>query len=169
MRLCSRNRPMTLMTRMFSLTFGTPGRRQQMPRTIRSIFTPAARGFVEREDHILVDERVDLHDDPAGLPAPRQIALALDERLHPRREIERRDEQLLERGVLDEPRERVEETGDLLRKIAAASRAGSGRCKCGRSSGCNCPCRDARTGAAGPRSRRTTSSALQCVFRPTTP
>ena len=30
-----------LVTRMFSLTPGTPGRRQQMPRTIRSIFTPA--------------------------------------------------------------------------------------------------------------------------------
>ena len=28
-------------TRMFSLNPGTPGRRQQMPRTIRSIWTPA--------------------------------------------------------------------------------------------------------------------------------
>ena len=30
-----------LITRMLSLTPGTPGRRQQMPRTIRSICTPA--------------------------------------------------------------------------------------------------------------------------------
>ena len=30
-----------LRTVMFSLTPGTPGRRQQMPRTMRSIFTPA--------------------------------------------------------------------------------------------------------------------------------
>jgi hypothetical protein len=30
-----------LMTRMFSLRPGTFGRRQQMPRTMRSIFTPA--------------------------------------------------------------------------------------------------------------------------------
>ena len=32
---------MMLMTRMRSLTPGMPGRRQQMPRTIRSISTPA--------------------------------------------------------------------------------------------------------------------------------
>ena len=30
-----------LMTRIFSLRFGTFGRKQQMPRTIKSIFTPA--------------------------------------------------------------------------------------------------------------------------------
>ena len=40
-RLCSRNRPTTLGTRMVSETFGTPGRRQQIPRIPRSIGTPA--------------------------------------------------------------------------------------------------------------------------------
>ena len=40
-RECSRKRPMMLRTRMFSLTPGIPGRRQQMPRTIRSMCTPA--------------------------------------------------------------------------------------------------------------------------------
>ena len=41
MRECSRKRPTTERTRMFSDTPGTPGRRQQMPRTMSSIFTPA--------------------------------------------------------------------------------------------------------------------------------
>ena len=41
MRECSRKRPTMLLTRMFSDSPGTPGRRQQMPRTTRSIFTPA--------------------------------------------------------------------------------------------------------------------------------
>ena len=41
MRECSRKRPSTLMTRMFSLRPGTPGRRQQKPRTSRVMSTPA--------------------------------------------------------------------------------------------------------------------------------
>ena len=41
MRECSRKRPTTDTTRMFSDTPGTPGRRQQMPRTLRSTGTPA--------------------------------------------------------------------------------------------------------------------------------
>ena len=38
---CSRKRPTILMTEMFSLSFSTPGRRQQMPLTIKDTFTPA--------------------------------------------------------------------------------------------------------------------------------
>ena len=41
MRLCSKKRPTMDLTRMFSDRAGTPGRRQQMPRTISSIVTPA--------------------------------------------------------------------------------------------------------------------------------
>ena len=41
MRECSRKRPTTETTRIVSLTPGTPGSRQQMPRTFRSIGTPA--------------------------------------------------------------------------------------------------------------------------------
>ena len=40
-RPCSRYRPTTLFTRMLSESPGTPARRQHMPRTIRSILTPA--------------------------------------------------------------------------------------------------------------------------------
>ena len=47
---------------MFSLTPGTPGSRQQMPRMTRSISTPAWRG-VEGLDELGVDQGVHLHDD----------------------------------------------------------------------------------------------------------
>ena len=40
-RECSKKRSTTLITRMRSDTPGTPGRKQQMPRTMRSISTPA--------------------------------------------------------------------------------------------------------------------------------
>ena len=40
-RECSRKRPTMLLTRMFSESPGTPGRRQQMPRITRSMSTPA--------------------------------------------------------------------------------------------------------------------------------
>ena len=42
MRLCSRKFPTMERTVIFSLTPGIPTLRQQIPRTIRSIFTPAA-------------------------------------------------------------------------------------------------------------------------------
>ena len=40
-RACSRNRPTIDFTRIVSERPGTPGRRQQMPRTTIMIFTPA--------------------------------------------------------------------------------------------------------------------------------
>lgn len=41
MRGCSRKRPTTENTRIWSVSPGTPGRRQQMPRTLRVMGTPA--------------------------------------------------------------------------------------------------------------------------------
>ena len=40
-RVCSRKRPTIERTRMFSESFGTPGRSAHTPRTMRSTFTPA--------------------------------------------------------------------------------------------------------------------------------
>ena len=60
---------------MFSETPGTPGRRQQMPRTQRSIVTPACGGAVERLDDAHVDQRVQLGEDVA--PAARLGARGL--------------------------------------------------------------------------------------------
>ena len=45
MRVCSRKRPITERTRMFSETFGTPGRSAHTPRMMRSTFTPACEAL----------------------------------------------------------------------------------------------------------------------------
>ena len=50
-RECSRNRPTNERTRMFSDWPGMPGRRQQMPRTIRSMWRRLATSLVQRLDH----------------------------------------------------------------------------------------------------------------------
>ena len=48
MRLCSRKRPTIDLMRMFSDSPGTPGRRQQMPRTTPITFTPAREASYSR-------------------------------------------------------------------------------------------------------------------------
>ena len=54
---------------------GTPGRRQQMPRTIRSIVHAGLRGGVERVDHLGVDQAVHLEHDAARPAAAADLAL----------------------------------------------------------------------------------------------
>ena len=79
---CSRKRPTMLMTRMFSLTPGTPGRRQQMPRTIRVDRHARLRGAVERLDDRRVHQRVHLGDDAAGSPAlARSVSRSISARI----------------------------------------------------------------------------------------
>jgi hypothetical protein len=63
---------------MLSDTPGTPGRRQQAPRTIRSIFTPALRGLVQRADHLGSLSAFILAMMRPGLPARACCGLALD-------------------------------------------------------------------------------------------
>ena len=65
MRLCSRKRPTIDLTRMFSDRPGTPGRRQQMPRTTRHHLHAGARRVVQQVDQRLVDQRVQLQPDAA--------------------------------------------------------------------------------------------------------
>jgi hypothetical protein len=64
---------MMLMTRIRSLTFGSPGRRQQIPRTMRSISTPACDARIQRVDHLRIDERVHLADDARAAPRARVL------------------------------------------------------------------------------------------------
>jgi hypothetical protein len=64
---------------MFSETPGTPGRRQQMPRTARRIGTPADERPIQRTDRRRVDERVQFRDDRRRLPGPRLFGFAVDE------------------------------------------------------------------------------------------
>ena len=49
--------------RMFSVLPGTPGRRQQKPRMIRSIDTPAWDASTKRFDNLRVFQLVHLGDD----------------------------------------------------------------------------------------------------------
>ena len=63
---------------MLSESPGTPGRRQQMPRTIRSIRTPASLAVVQLLDQAAVHEPVHLRDDPRGSPSPGVGRLAAD-------------------------------------------------------------------------------------------
>ena len=62
------------LTLMFSDRPGTPGRRQQMPRTTMLIGTPALRRFVEMVDQPVIDQRVHLQPDAGGLAG---LALAI--------------------------------------------------------------------------------------------
>ena len=78
---CSRDRP------------GTPGRRQQMPRTIRSICTPACDAVVERVDQLGVDQAVHLQR-RCG-PVAGAAALAADQLGEPAAQVVGGDEQLV--------------------------------------------------------------------------
>ena len=62
-----------------------------------SIRTPGLRGAVQRLDRRLVDERVELDDDPRLVAERGVVDLALDELEEPRAEAVRRDEQPPER------------------------------------------------------------------------
>ena len=105
------------MTRIFSLTPGTPGRRQQMPRTIRSILTPAHEAsysalmiFSSTSELIFAMIR-------PGLPRSRVVALTLDQLPHPPHQVEWRDHQLFEPGIRGEARQRIEQRRQLLGEL----------------------------------------------------
>ena len=67
-RLCSSNWPTRLSTVIFSLTPGTPGVRQQIPRTTSVIGTPGLRRFVQLRHHRRIGEGIHL-----GKKCPRAI------------------------------------------------------------------------------------------------
>ena len=85
MRLCSRNRPTMLVTSMLSLTPGTPGRRQQIPRTINSIFTPACDAWYSARIMRLSTSAFILKIRCPALPFARVLDLAVDQCLEARR------------------------------------------------------------------------------------
>src|SRR5450432_2878298 len=58
-----------------------------------------ARSFVELFDDLVVDERVELGDDPPGLTRGGEVALALDQADQPRLQVERCDEKFFESGI----------------------------------------------------------------------
>ncbi len=62
MRECSRNSPTMLVTVIWSVLPGTPGTRQQMPRTIRS--THSCLGLRQLVDQLPLRDGVGLQDNP---------------------------------------------------------------------------------------------------------
>ena len=99
---------------MFSEMPSTPGRRQQIPRTLRSTWHAGLRRAVQRADAAPVDERVHLH--PRSARARRARARRSSRSISsssPSRMPLRRDEQL---AVAQRPRhagEEVEHVGDV--------------------------------------------------------
>src|SRR5712691_1358135 len=73
-RPCSRKRPMMLLTRMLSDIPGTPGRRQQIPRTTRSMLTPACEALYNRSMMAGSTSELSLAQICAGFPAQRRVA-----------------------------------------------------------------------------------------------
>ena len=71
---------MMLLTRMLSLRPGTPGRRQQMPRTTRSTCTPAIEAAYSRSIICGSTSELSLAQIAAGLPA-RALAISLSIRV----------------------------------------------------------------------------------------
>jgi hypothetical protein len=75
-RSCSRNRPRIDITRMFSDTPWIPGRRQQIPRTHRVIFTPALEARYSARITSSSTSAFSLAKMAAGLPARARAAWA---------------------------------------------------------------------------------------------
>ena len=98
---------------MFSETPGTPGRRQQIPRTLRSIAHPRLRGLVKRPDAGGIDQRVHLQRDPrlfAGFVRRDGRGDLLEDAVAHRR---RRDQHLAVLGRAAVAGEEVEHLGDV--------------------------------------------------------
>ena len=79
MRECSRKRPMIERMRMFSVSPGTPGARQQRPRTIRSTGTPACEARDSASQISRSSSWFILQTIRAGRPGLVVFDLALDE------------------------------------------------------------------------------------------
>ena len=123
-RPCSRKRSMSARTSIVSRHLGTPGRRQQMPRTSSVIVHPRLRRAVERLDDVGVDERVHLRDDLRRPPRARVLRLARDEPEDRLVQPERRDDErvpLRRRAVAGEQVE--ERRGVLADRRARAVRS----------------------------------------------
>jgi hypothetical protein len=75
--------------RMFSVWPGTPGRRQQKPRMIKSIDTPACESLAQRLDDVGILHLVHLGDDARGEPGTLILGLAVNQIEQPRPHGER--------------------------------------------------------------------------------
>jgi len=106
-----------LKTRIFSLKFGIFGRKQQMPRTMRSTVTPRRR-FIKFFDDLLIDKRIQFRDDPGRFSRERVVAFALNHSDETLLQVEGGDQQFLQSRVTSESGECVEKRLRPRRSIA---------------------------------------------------
>ncbi len=109
-RECSRYRPTMERTRMWSDSPGTPGRRQQRPRTTRSTETPACDARYRASITPGIGETVRLDDDPAVGSGP---PFGVDGRHQSRPHGQGRDHESPESRRVARPREQIEEVADV--------------------------------------------------------
>ena len=106
---------------MLSDTPLTPGSREQAARAMTSTRTPFWRRAVKGVDRGLVDDRVELHDDPGLVAEGGMLDLAVDELEEPRAEAVRRDEQPPERPLAREAGQDVEQVRDVGTELRPAA------------------------------------------------
>lgn len=99
---------------MFSDSPGTPGFSAQTPRTIRSTFTPACEGFVQRRDHRQFQQRIHLRDDARTLAGACVVDLGADRLDDARMQRERRLPQLVQRQFAADAGQLLEYVVDVL-------------------------------------------------------
>ncbi len=154
---------------MRSETPGTPGRRQQMPRTMRSMSTAGARGPVQRLDDGGLGEGVELGDD-AGRPAgPRMDALPFDLVQQRLVQAEGRNAAVCAGAARASAPSIAGISRECLRRSIRRPSSIRSRCRAVRSWCDSCPCPGGSSAAVPFSSRRTTITSLACVLKPKTP
>ena len=91
-----------------------------MPRTIKSIFTPACEASIKRLDDFAVHQRIHLGDDARGQSLVGVVGFALDQLQHPLVQFERRDEQFAHALELADAGEQIEEIRGILAELRSA-------------------------------------------------
>ena len=96
MRLCSRKRPTMLVTSMFSLMPGIPGRRQHDAAHEKVHFHPRLRSLVKQADDLRIHQGVHLENQPALAAIALMLDLAPDHGLELFAHGDRGNQQFLE-------------------------------------------------------------------------
>ena len=156
MRECSRKRPTTETTRMFSDTPGTPGAQAADAADVEVHPHARLRRLVERADAARVHERVHLHRRcAASSPGPVRLDRLADLVEEPVAHVVGRHDRLAVVGRARGAGERVEQLRHVGGDLAVAGEAGRSPRTGARSWRGSCRCRCARSGARpGPRGGR---------------
>ncbi len=156
-------------TWMLCDTPAMPGRRQHMPRTIRSIFTPVWLALYSALIILGSVSELNLAMMCAGLPSAGELRFPGDQVEQGLLQGEGRVQQLLHAQGLAHADQLAEQLGDVLAQSARRRSAGCSRCTAGRCRRGSCRCPGVRSGPVSPFSRRRMSIILAWVLKPTTP